>query len=76
MVEVARRDAATFIPIIQQYIHPGSIIYSDQWAAYNQITAATGMAHMTVNHSLNFVDQQQVSTHREWNQCGVVVSAS
>ena len=56
MVEVARRDAATLIPIIQQYIHPGSIIYSDQWAAYNQITAATGMAHMTVNHSLNFVD--------------------
>ena len=43
MVEVARRDAATLIPIIQQYIHPGSIIYSDQWAAYNQITAATGI---------------------------------
>ncbi|KAL5488798.1 hypothetical protein EMCRGX_G017798 [Ephydatia muelleri] len=56
MVEVARRDAATLIPIIQQYIRPGSIIHSDQWAAYNQITAATGMAHMTVNHSFNFVD--------------------
>ena len=53
MMEVARRDAATLIPIIQQYIRPGSIIHSDQWAAYNQITAATGMAHMTVNHSLD-----------------------
>ena len=56
MMEVAHRDAATLIPIIQQYIRPGSIICSDEWAAYNQITAATGMAHMTVNHSLNFVD--------------------
>ena len=34
LVEVDRRDAQTLLPIIKNYIRPGSIIYSDEWRAY------------------------------------------
>ena len=50
------RDAATLVPIIQQHIRPGSIVYSDEWSSYQSLNAATGLVHNTVNHSLHFVD--------------------
>ena len=43
------------LPIIQKYIAPGTTIISDLWAAYNTI-GTLGYQHLTVNHSLNFVD--------------------
>ena len=55
MVPVDRRDATTLLPIIQKYIAPGTTIISDLWAAYNTI-GTLGYQHLTVNHSLNFVD--------------------
>ena len=56
LVEVAHRDAATLLPIIANHVKPGSIIYSNEWSAYNQLSATTGHVHSTVNHSLYFVD--------------------
>ena len=41
LVEVAHRDAATLLPIIANHVKPGSIIYSDEWSAYNQLLATT-----------------------------------
>ena len=59
-VPVDRRDAATLMPIIRQYILPGTTILSDQWAAYNAINNNNNenprYIHQTVNHSVNFVD--------------------
>ena len=34
---VARRNAATLIPLIQKWILPGTIIYSDAWKAYSSL---------------------------------------
>lgn len=55
---VTNRDAATLIPIMQAHIQPGTVIWSDKWAAYNTVsTVVTGVAgHQTVNHSLHFKD--------------------
>ena len=33
----------------------GSVVYTDEWAAYNGLTAAT-YTHESVNHSIQFVD--------------------
>ena len=54
---VQRRDAATLLPIIQAHTAPGTIIHSDEWSAYNQVSSLpTVSSHSTVNHSLHFVD--------------------
>jgi len=55
MVLVPDRTAATLMPLVEQYIRPGSTIISDQWRAYLGIQAA-GFPHETVIHSRNFVD--------------------
>ena len=54
---VQRRDAATLLPIIQAHTAPGTIIHSDEWAAYRQVHGLPTVAsHGVVNHSLHFVE--------------------
>ena len=55
LVEVEKRDAATLVPLIQQYIRPCSVIFSNEWRAYSSLQYL-GYTHHTVNHSQNFVD--------------------
>lgn len=56
-LQVPDRSASTLIPIIQRYIAPSSVIYSDSWKAYNRIAILPQRyTHKTVNHSTNFVD--------------------
>ena len=72
---VSRRDAQTLLPIIQAHVLPGTIIYSDEWAAYNQVQNIPNVtAHAIVNHSLHFVDTQacSYSKHRELLEQGKV----
>ena len=65
--------AETLLPIIQRHILPGSIVYSDQWAAYNRVGNIAGLEHHTVNHTLHFVDPvtgvhtQNIESY--WNRC-------
>ena len=54
---VDSRDAATLFPIIQAHIRPGTVIWSDKWAAYNRVSTIPGVAgHQTVNHTYHFKD--------------------
>ena len=39
-----------------RHVQPGSLVYTDEWAAYRRIQRALGFNHRTVNHSANFVD--------------------
>lgn len=57
MIAVEKRDANTLIPIIQQWIEPGTTIISDFWKAYDCLNLA-GFKHLKVNHSLHFKDPE------------------
>lgn len=52
---VESRDAPTLLPLIQRYVRPGTMIYSDGWAAYNNLPNI-GYGHDRVIHADNFVD--------------------
>ena len=69
---VPQRNAATRLPIIQAHIRPGTVIHSDQWAAYSRVSTLPGVAgHQTVNHRLEFVAPNGTHTqHIEsyWNR--------
>ena len=51
---VPDRRAVTLIPIIQRVVLPGSIIHSDQWAAYQPLVHHRNYHFQTVNHSQNW----------------------
>lgn len=75
MEMVSSRDAATLLPIIQAHVKPGTIIWSDSWAAYSQInTLPSVQSHSAVNHSIEFMTSGGVHTnHIEsyWNRAKI-----
>ena len=58
---VEQRGAGTLLPIILQHVAPGSVIHTDLWRAYAELSD-NGYVHRTVNHSMNFRDPQ-TGTH-------------
>ena len=73
-----KRDAATLLPIISSHVADGTIIFSDQWAAYNHVRGLPNVsAHETVNHSVNFVDPmtgvhtQNIESY--WNRVSAII---
>lgn len=63
LVAVEKRDEDTLLPIIQDWIEPGTIIVSDCWKAYSKLEAH-GYEHRTVNHSVEFVNKDGDHTNK------------
>lgn len=59
LAPVERRDKANLIPIIQRWIAPGSIIGSDCWKPYDELSKL-GYVHKKVNHSVEFVNEDEL----------------
>jgi transposase-like protein len=51
---VMNRAAETLLPIIHQHVEFGATVVTDEWRSYNRLSQ--NYLHLTVNHSLNFVD--------------------
>ncbi len=72
MQVVSARNAATLLPIIQQYVQPGTTVWSDEWRAYSRVAALPNVAaHATVNHSVTFVAPSGTHTQNiesYWNR--------
>ena len=51
-----RRSADVLLPLIQQFVLPGTIVHTDGWRAYSSLSQNGLYAHGTVNHTLHFVD--------------------
>jgi transposase-like protein len=56
LVAVHDRSAETLIGLIKQWILPGTTIITDCWKAYSSLSDE-GYKHLTVNHSVTFVDK-------------------
>lgn len=50
---VDKRDAATLLPIIQEYVAVGTEIWTDEWKGYSALSRL-GYCHKTVCHKRNF----------------------
>jgi transposase-like protein len=55
-ISVANRNSDTLKQIIQDYVNPGSLIFTDMWRAYAPACEDLEFEHHTVNHSLGFKD--------------------
>ena len=57
MQVVPQRTTATLLPIIGAHVAPGTIIHTDEWRSYRQVTSLPNVAaHGTVKHTITFVD--------------------
>ncbi|KII73232.1 hypothetical protein RF11_09820 [Thelohanellus kitauei] len=54
LIPVCERKPETLIPLICDYIYPGSTVISDCWRYYECLTE-NDFKHMSENHSLNFI---------------------
>ena len=77
---VDSRDQVTLIGLIKQHVHPGSIVRTDLWKGYKNLTREMDVIHETVNHTLFFKDPvTQVHTNTiegTWAGIKVNISAS
>ena len=55
-VPVQNRTNETLLAVLAEHVLPGSIVLTDGWAGYREVTRILGLEHRTVNHSENFVD--------------------
>ena len=66
IVPVENRDADTMFQLIKQNVKPGTTIITDKWAAYKKaMKDLPGYSHETINHSLNFVDNDNPEIHTQ-----------
>lgn len=55
---VENRSEATLVDVLRRHVQLGSIIWTDCWKGYSNISGIFGIEHQTVNHSQHFKDPQ------------------
>jgi transposase-like protein len=56
LVAVNDRSTETLIGLIKKWIRPGTTVITDCWAAYRSLPDE-GYTHLSVNHSITFVNE-------------------
>ena len=53
---IEQRDQTSIVAALSRHVRPGSIIVTDCWRGYNGIAESLSSTHITVNHSIGFVN--------------------
>lgn len=56
LIEVEDRSASTILEVFRTFVLPGSVVYTDGWAAYPQVCNELNLEHHYVNHKHFFKD--------------------
>ena len=62
LIEIESRDQNTLLNAISRHVRSGSIVHTDLWKGYSNISPILGLEHHTVNHSLTFKNPED-GTH-------------
>jgi hypothetical protein len=54
---VPNRQAITLKNVVEQFVHPGSILVTDGYPSYPVVACSLNMSHFVVNHSEGFTNQ-------------------
>lgn len=66
MLPVENRNTETMVRILMQHVLPGTTVITDKWAAYKKAMDEMNMyEHKVINHSINFVDPLDPTTHTQ-----------
>ena len=69
---VARRDAATLLPLIEDHVNQGTIIWSDSWAAYDGISQLPSVqGHSAVNEFSTTAGVHTNHIESYWNRAKI-----
>lgn len=68
---VPHRPANTLLPIIRKMLRSGTIMHSNEGAAYRQIQERLCFHHESVNHSIHFADLKQFYKPKMCNPNGL-----
>ena len=71
-----RSERGNTLPIIKDWIEPGTLIVSDCWKSYHNLYKH-GYSHRTVNHSKEFVNEDEYNTNKiegHWRHMKVSLS--
>ncbi|KCZ77876.1 hypothetical protein H311_01107, partial [Anncaliia algerae PRA109] len=60
---VNKRDSATLNDLILKYVLPVSTVVTNGWKGYNLLKENINFAHHCVNHSISFVNVNDMNTN-------------
>lgn len=55
---IEQRNAETIQEVLRRHINQGSILYTDCWRGYHEISQELQISHLTVNHSVGFINNE------------------
>jgi len=65
LIPAPGRSANTLIPLIEQYVLPGSTVITDGGSSYSRLRNTEFFTHLTANHSLNFLNPDDPLVHSQ-----------
>ena len=58
-----KKETRKLLPILRQYIRPGTTVITDDWRAYRRLSEGGELQHRVLDHFLNFVSPEDSTVY-------------